>query len=319
MAIPSYDQVSADATTAQATVAPAEGNVQVQAKQTIIERAWVNFTKAVGPFFFAAGNQRSDDHLVEVVRRDPQAASQLIQSIALFSIIGNVVVGGACAVFLSLYWSRCGDCDRPLRWWLLVQALLQLNQLPVRLVLLLTVRTAAATGGNVEACITSLTASPAWRTSKTVALLQYGWFVLGMVWWMHTETCPTCPGISKLTASIMLLSAARAVAALLIFRALFSSNDAAHTEAPKIMAATADQIAVLPVIRFSAACSEPGACCSICLSDYTEGALMRKLPCGHSFHRRCVDKWLQRNKRCPLCIHAVDEPCERTMNTARGQ
>jgi len=289
------------------------------AKQTLARRAWLCLAKAVSAFFFAAGGQQSDDHLVEVVRRDPAAASRLIQSIALFSIVGNLAVGGSCTLFLSLYWSRCDECDRPLRWWLLVQALLQLNQLPVRLVLLLSVRGAEATGASVEACIMSLTASPAWRTSKTVALLQYGWFVLGMVWWMHTESCPSCPGISKLTASIMLLSAARAVAALLIFRMLFAPNNGADAEAaPKVTAATASQIAVLPVHRFTSETAEHDAGCSICLCDYNEGALLRRLPCGHDFHRRCVDKWLQKNKRCPLCIHPVDEPCPRSAPRARA-
>jgi len=296
---------------------PATGNAlpAQPGKDAIVQRFWHNCRKAVGPFFFAGGGQQSDDHLVEVVRRDPQAASQLIQSIALFSIVGNLAVGGACVIFLALYWPRCGECDRPLRWWLLVQGLLQFVQLPVRMVLFLCVRNADHSGGNVEACITSLTASPAWRTSKTVALLQYGWFVLGMVWWMHTETCPSCPGISKLTLSIMLLSAGRAVAALVIFRALFSPADAAAEAVPKVVGATVNQIAGLPVVRFAAACAEPGASCSICLSEYTEGTLLRKLPCGHGFHRRCVDKWLQRNKRCPLCIHPVDMPCERTGGT----
>lgn len=284
------------------------------AKRTVFERVWLATVEAVGPYFFAAGGQQSDDHLVEVVRRDPEAATRLIQSIALFSIIGNVAVGGACCLFLSLYWSRCDECDRPLRWWLLIQGILQLNQLPVRLVLLWSVRSAESTGSSVEACIMSLTASPAWRTSKSMALLQYGWFVLGMVWWMHTEKCPSCPGISTLTASIMLLSAARAIAALMVFRMLFSQNDREGEEAgPKPTAATASQIAALPVLRFEAhSCAEPGATCSICLCEYVDGTLMRRLPCGHSFHRRCVDKWLQRSKRCPLCVHAVDEPCPRS-------
>lgn len=35
--------------------------------------------------------------------------------------------------------------------------------------------------GARKACMTSLTTSPAWRACKTVALMQYGWFVLGMV------------------------------------------------------------------------------------------------------------------------------------------
>lgn len=305
-------------------------------KPPLARRLWARARSAAEPFFFAARGAQSDDHLVEVVRRDPAAASQLIRSVALFSAIGNTVVGLSCALFLSRYWGRCGECDRPLRWWLLLQSLLQMSQLPVRIVMLFSVRSAEETGASIEACVMSLTASPAWRASKTVALLQYGWFVLGMVWWMHTETCPGCPGISRLTAAVMALSAARAAAALAIFRLLFAAPEggANGEAAPKVVAATPGQIAALPCERYSSAPGrhrrarggaaeeeeeDAGASCSICLSEYSEGSIIRRLPCGHDFHRRCVDKWLQRNKRCPLCIHAVDEPCPRPAHHAKAE
>lgn len=307
----SYDSSLTDVLSVDAV--PEERSAMPE-KDDMVRAVWRNFSKAVGPFFFAASGQQSDDRLVEVVRRDPVAASQLIQSLTMFSLLGNLAVSVACFIFLLLYWSSCGECDRPLRWWLLVHGLLQLLQLPVRVVLLYSMKTSR----NVEACITSLTASPAWRSSKTVALMQYGWFVLGMVWWMHTESCPFCPGIGKLTLAIMLLSAGRAAAALIIFRALFSPQDNVAEATPKVQAATMDQITELPVVRFDAATAEPGACCSICLSEFSDGALLRKLPCGHAFHRRCVDKWLQRNKRCPLCMHPVDEPCDRAGCGAAG-
>eukprot|EP00746_Dinoflagellata_sp_MGD_P081087 gnl/MRDRNA2_/MRDRNA2_32290_c0_seq1.p1 gnl/MRDRNA2_/MRDRNA2_32290_c0~~gnl/MRDRNA2_/MRDRNA2_32290_c0_seq1.p1 ORF type:complete len:397 (+),score=55.22 gnl/MRDRNA2_/MRDRNA2_32290_c0_seq1:39-1229(+) len=50
-------------------------------------------------------------------------------------------------------------------------------------------------------------------------------------------------------------------------------------------------------------------CCSICLAGFAVGDLARRLPCGHAFHRDCVDAWLveQGGKlkgsiaRCPVC------------------
>jgi len=304
----STGRLSAPTATAAAVASQQQGG-----KPSLVRRAWSRIVQSAGPIFFAAGGERSDDYLVEVVRRDPTAAAKMIRSVALFSAVGNAVVGIACTLFLMRYWSRCSECDRPLRWWLLMQAVLQLSQLPVRVVLLISVRWVESSGGSIEACIMSLTASPAWRASKTVALVQYGWFVLGMVWWMHTESCPDCPGISMLTAAVMVLSAARAIAALVIFRLLFVQGGALAEATPKVMAATATQIANLPTERFSMeACKEEGASCSICLTEYIDGAVIRKLPCGHGFHRRCVDKWLQRNKRCPLCIHPVDEPVDRS-------
>lgn len=276
-----------------------------------MQRAWSSVARTVGPFFFARSHvPQSDENLLEVVRRNPNTAARVIQSIACFSSVGNLIVSGACAVFLMLYWPDCGGCNRPLRWWLLVQCILQVSQLPVRLVLWFGVRYTERAGGSVEACIASVTASPAWRTSKALAVFQYGWFVLGIVWLMHNESCPMCPGINKLTAAVMLLTAARAAVALFIFRSFFEQTEQAEGF-PKMVAATHDQISAIEVVRFSAEdFAEPGVTCSICLSEFNEGTIMRRLPCGHDFHQRCVDKWLLRNKRCPLCMHAVDEPCK---------
>lgn len=41
--------------------------------------------------------------------------------------------------------------------------------------------------------------------------------------------------------------------------------------------------------------------CSICLDDYEAGEGVRTLPCFHSFHDTCVDKWLTQSGLCPQC------------------
>ena len=49
------------------------------------------------------------------------------------------------------------------------------------------------------------------------------------------------------------------------------------------------------------------AMCAVCLCDFCEGDELRLLPCGHSFHLQCIDKWLHKSKlcekepTCPLC------------------
>lgn len=41
--------------------------------------------------------------------------------------------------------------------------------------------------------------------------------------------------------------------------------------------------------------------CSICLEDFTPGVVVRRLSCGHLFHRQCVDLWLlEHSDTCPL-------------------
>ena len=42
--------------------------------------------------------------------------------------------------------------------------------------------------------------------------------------------------------------------------------------------------------------------CLICLADYVDGDDIRVFrQCGHAFHVRCIDKWLNVNSSCPSC------------------
>ncbi|KAF8782689.1 E3 ubiquitin-protein ligase RNF126 like protein [Argiope bruennichi] len=40
--------------------------------------------------------------------------------------------------------------------------------------------------------------------------------------------------------------------------------------------------------------------CPICL-DSSGWKKMKNLPCSHAFHQSCVNTWLKKSKRCPLC------------------
>lgn len=46
---------------------------------------------------------------------------------------------------------------------------------------------------------------------------------------------------------------------------------------------------------------EEGTECVVCLSTYQQGEELRLLPCGHKFHKECVDEWFHCSVYCPLC------------------
>jgi len=42
--------------------------------------------------------------------------------------------------------------------------------------------------------------------------------------------------------------------------------------------------------------------CSICLEEFSNGEILRQLPCNHIFHTQCIRPWLTlRQPLCPLC------------------
>lgn len=46
-----------------------------------------------------------------------------------------------------------------------------------------------------------------------------------------------------------------------------------------------------------------GLRCAICLEEEKEE--VKRMPCGHVFHARCIQQWLANSHLCPLCRHAM--------------
>uniref|UniRef100_T1J999 RING-type domain-containing protein n=1 Tax=Strigamia maritima TaxID=126957 RepID=T1J999_STRMM len=47
--------------------------------------------------------------------------------------------------------------------------------------------------------------------------------------------------------------------------------------------------------------------CAICLEEL--GLLVKKLPCKHTFHWKCISQWKSRNNSCPVCRLELRRPC----------
>ncbi|XP_024377330.1 uncharacterized protein [Physcomitrium patens] len=63
-----------------------------------------------------------------------------------------------------------------------------------------------------------------------------------------------------------------------------------------------------------------GLQCPICLVEYEEAEVLRKLPlCGHVFHIRCVDSWLEKQVTCPVCRIVLAGVSKLSLRTNRQQ
>lgn len=41
--------------------------------------------------------------------------------------------------------------------------------------------------------------------------------------------------------------------------------------------------------------------CPICLDNYKDKEYKRTLKCDHTFHKKCIDKWIKKHNSCPIC------------------
>ncbi len=47
--------------------------------------------------------------------------------------------------------------------------------------------------------------------------------------------------------------------------------------------------------------------CPICSAPFQVGDSACKTVCGHTFHRKCVDDWMSRSDKCPMCRAPMGE------------
>ena len=45
--------------------------------------------------------------------------------------------------------------------------------------------------------------------------------------------------------------------------------------------------------------------CVICLEDYKNGEEKTTIPCFHTFHPKCINKWLKAHNTCPICKYEI--------------
>jgi len=78
-----------------------------------------------------------------------------------------------------------------------------------------------------------------------------------------------------------------------------------------IVRPTQQQIDRATALR-AAVVADESESCSVCQERYNEGQTLRVIHhCHHQFHKDCVDRWFERNVRCPVCRHDI-----RVMNTS---
>lgn len=274
--------------------------------------------------FFDGTNREADenpDPLLDVVQQYPIEAAWFIKVVMFYGSVSSLATIVPCGLFLLAFWEPCRLCNRPLRCWLALHCLLQLMQAPVRIVFYLRVREIQRLDGDIQECMRQLTQAPAWRTSKFVSIASYAWFVLGVVWLLNSTYCDSCPGLYRLSLGVVVASFLKLLMTLVVFNRCFPVRGEASLQA-KPRGATQELIDSLPLFEFGVEEVEvrregrrrSDSSCAVCLCEFEGAEQLRRLPCNHSFHQSCIDRWLRRNQVCPLCLRDVQAPADASLS-----
>ena len=99
-----------------------------------------------------------------------------------------------------------------------------------------------------------------------------------------------------------------------LFAALNAQAQGEELSGPPTEAETIKQLPTTTIDAAMLAEGEGRGCdktCAICMSDYAVGDLVKTLPCQHRHHAGCIDPWLGRSQKCPMCmvsVHGADAP-----------
>ena len=77
------------------------------------------------------------------------------------------------------------------------------------------------------------------------------------------------------------------------------ANERGEATNPGLLAADASESIAPPL-------AEEHSRCAVCLEQYTVGDRVRHLPCLHSYHQSCIDRWLSASVECPVCREDVN-------------
>lgn len=246
----------------------------------------------------------SEESIVPLVRHCPERGALFIKMVLSFSAASNLLVSSVVVYGLDTYLTDSSTAsEQPLKWWLLSVAVIQLCQAISNRCVLSDIWVAEVAGKRFDHSISAFVASPAWCFSKALSFIAYC-MLFGLPFVKKISDCLTCP----LTRFVILSYLLRIVVVRIYLMMLFPKDEVGSSTADelKVQSASLEEISCLSVAYFDAETDDPNTLCAICMCEFTDKECMRVLPCGHRYHMHCCDAWLQRNKRCPLCVQPID-------------
>lgn len=269
-----------------------------------IRRIYVKTSHFVKNYMTATDQemQNNADPIMDIIATAPSDSLYFIERINLISAVISISTSFPYLAYLIIHWKEC-SCNEILRWWIVINSLLQLAQAPIRFFLYFLLRKYKMENERMHIhALRRLTSSKGWKLSKRFSLLNYLWFITGTIVMVMTRKYTRNFYLWFISWSIILSCVFRVFFTVIWFCFFFPY----HQNIPKQKKGVPKPFfAEIPTFKYSPDRKLKNESCSICLSDFVEKDDILELRCLHNFHTKCAKKWLSQRRQCPLCQRDV--------------
>jgi len=230
----------------------------------------------------------------------------LRQEIALgFSF--NVLLFGVLVVYIPSNFYYCWACDSLMTIWLVFLSSINSAVLIPKMLLLRKLYKIEENSDIYFANFSLWTffRSKVYKFNSAMSRYIFCTYLAGglLIWWTKVTQC-----FQFFCVLLFLLAsfAARVIASFLKFSASFNSPQNAEELFELFNGISTEEIHSLKVIVYEDYIdkySRHDKGCPICYEEYEKKVELRVMECpgDHVFHKKCIDKWLMKSDKCPMC------------------
>ncbi|GFE54204.1 zinc C3HC4 type RING finger domain-containing protein protein [Babesia ovis] len=246
--------------------------------------------------------QPDSDLLMDFVVLQPVKALNFVRGAILCGVVTNALLCAPDGAIGMFYKHVSTKYDTIVWWWLVVNKLLQLFQMPIRIFMLYLMRKLRGSSHQeIMYCMAVITTSKLWRWSKRFTLANYFWYALGFAA-SRNPIIISKPWFNIMVVYVFSVIAMRVAFTFVLFYYAFPPSQMRVVQKPQPKVDTSK----IPIHKFGELKNPTSTMCGICLEEFDDDALIRLLQCSHGYHVACIDKWFARSNTCPLCLSEVD-------------
>lgn len=275
------------------------------AVRAYFRRLYVNTSDYVKNYMTASDQemQNGDDPIMDIISSAPSDSMYFIERINLISAVISVTTSFPFLTYLIIYWNKCKPGNDFLRWWIMINSILQLLQAPVRLFVYFLLRKFKRENQRTHIhALRRLTSSKGWKLSKRFSLLNYLCFMPGVIIMITTKRNGNNLHLWLIAWTIILSCVFKVLFTIIWFCFFFPFNrNGVFTKkgVPRKF------FTKVKSFKYDSTKELKNDGCAICLSDFVEKEDLIKLNCEHIFHWTCAKRWLMQKRLCPLCQRNV--------------